>query len=405
MKIAHVITRLIVGGAQENTIATCCGLRQRGHEVELVIGPQTGPEGSLILSARAAGVPILLVNELCREPNPWQDLRACAALARQFRARRYDIVHTHSGKAGFVGRLAAKLAGVPVIVHTIHGPSFHPCQNPVGNWLFRWAEQAAAEWTTQFVSVADAMTGQYLAAGIGRPNQYTTIHSGMDVGAFERAIPVTLPGELPGRQPLYPPEAAVAVPAANPVVGMIARLFRLKGHEFLFAAAPAIIAAVPQVKFLLVGDGIYRQRYERLAEEMGLGNRFVFAGLVPPVDVPRYVARMDLLVHLSLREGLPRALPQALAAGKPVVAFDVDGAGEVCRDGETGFLIRPGDTPALAAAVIRLLRDKALAARMGEQGRERVREQFTEERMVQQIEQLYRELPCTGYWSTSTCSM
>ena len=374
MKIGHVITRLIVGGAQENTLATCLGLRQRGHEVDLLTGPQTGPEGSLILMARNAGVPIRFIPELCREPNPWQDLRACAALVRMFRARRYDIVHTHSGKAGILGRLAARLAGVRVVVHTIHGPSFHPWQNPVGNWLFRGLEQVAAEWTTQFVSVADAMTEQYLAAGIGRPNQYVTIHSGMAVAAFARAEPAVVPGLAPG----------------DLVVGKIARLFRLKGHEFLFAAAPRIMAAVPNVKFLLVGDGMYREQFEREAERLGLRDRFLFAGLVLPVDVPRYVARMDLLVHLSFREGLPRALPQSLAAGKPVVAFDVDGAGEICRDGETGFLIRPGDTMALALAVIRLLRDKALAARLGAQGRERVRQQFTAEQMVQQIEELYR---------------
>jgi glycosyltransferase involved in cell wall biosynthesis len=129
---------------------------------------------------------------------------------------------------------------------------------------------------------------------------------------------------------------------------------------------------------------------------MGLRDRFIFAGLVRPDEIPKYMARMDVLGHLSLREGLPRTLTQALACGKPVVAFDVDGAREVCRDGETGFLIRPNDTSALADAVIRLLQDKTLAARMGAQGRELVREKFAEDRMVQQIEQLYRGLQCTG---------
>jgi glycosyltransferase involved in cell wall biosynthesis len=146
------------------------------------------------------------------------------------------------------------------------------------------------------------------------------------------------------------------------------------------------------VKFLLVGDGIYRERFERRAAEMNLQKHFVFAGLVSPQEIPRYVASMDLLVHLSLREGLPRALPQALACGKPVVAFDVDGAPEVCIDGQTGLLVRAEDARALAAAVIRLLQDAGLAHSMGGQGRELVKERFSEAQMVQQLDQLYRRL-------------
>jgi len=380
VKVGHVITRLIVGGAQENTVASCIGLRRLGYDVDLVIGPQTGPEGSLYRQAQAAGVPIIVVDELRRAPNPLLDLRAIGVLARLFREKRYEIVHTHSGKAGFIGRLAAKRAGVPVIVHGIHGPSFYRYQNPIGNWLFTWAEQVAGEWTTQFVSVADAMTEQYLAAAVGAPRRYVTIHSGMDIEAFVRAQPDP---EL---------QASLGIGAGDRVVGKVARLFRLKGHEFLFEAAPAIVRAVPNVKFLLVGDGLYRQRFEREADRLGLRDRFIFAGLVPPAEIPRYLAVMDVLVHLSLREGLPRTLPQALACGKPVVAYDVDGTREVCRDGETGLLLPAEDTRGLAAAVIRLLREPALARSMGTRGRELVRAQFSEALMVQRLDELYQRL-------------
>lgn len=380
MRICHVITRLIVGGAQENTVSTCIGLGKLGHEVDLVIGPQAGPEGSLYDQAKAAGVPIRTVEELRRTPNPWLDVSACRALRRLFTSRRYALVHTHSGKAGLIGRVAATSARVPIIVHTIHGPSFYDYQNPVGNWAFRWAEQVAGACTTQFVSVADAMTEKYLAAGIGTPDRYMTIHSGMDVGAFlEARRDDTL-------------RESFGISETDLVVGKIARLFRLKGHEFLFEAAPRIVAAVPNVKFLLVGDGAYRERFEWLVERMGLRSHFVFAGLVPPQEIPRYVASMDLLVHLSLREGLPRALPQALACGKPVVAFDVDGAREVCVDGETGLLVPAGNVDVLAAGVIRLLQDAELAHRMGAEGRDLVRERFSEARMVQQLDELYRRL-------------
>ena len=380
MRICHVITRLIVGGAQENTVSSCIGLRKLGHEVDLVSGPQTGPEGSLADQAKAAGVPIIFVDELRRAPNPWLDVSAGAALRRLFMSRRYDVVHTHSGKAGLIGRIAAKMARVPIIVHTIHGPSFYGYQNPLGNWAFRWAEQVAGACTAQFVSVADAMTEQYLAAGIGAPGKYVTIRSGMNIDAFRNA-----PRDDSFRESL-------GISEGDLVVGKIARLFRLKGHEFLFEAAPRIVATVPNVKFLLVGDGTYRERFEGLVAEMGLRKHFVFAGLVPPQEIPRYVASMDLLVHLSLREGLPRALPQALACGKPVVAFDVDGAREVCLDGQTGLLVRAGDAGALAGAVIRLLQDANLRHRMGAQGRDLVTERFSEARMVQQLDELYRRL-------------
>jgi len=380
MKVCHVITRLIVGGAQENTVATCIGLRQRGYDVELVIGPETGPEGSLLEKTREAGVPVIVIDPLRRSVNPMHDFAAARALHRLFLEKRYDIVHTHSGKAGFIGRMAARWARVPVIVHTIHGPSFYEFQNPIGNWLFRWAEQIAGSTTTQFVSVADAMREQYLAAGVGVANRYVTIYSGMRIDAFLSA------------QPDDTLRASLGIAADDVVVGKIARFFRLKGYEFLFTAAPSIVAAVPNVKFLLIGDGIYRERFERWANEMGLRGRFVFAGLVPPSEIPRYVALMDVLIHLSLREGLPRALPQALACGKPIVAFDIDGAREICLDGDTGFLVRPGDVRGLTSAVIRLLQDKPLAHRLGEGGRGLVRERFSEEVMVQQLDQLYRRL-------------
>jgi len=407
MKVCHVITRLIVGGAQENTVASCIGLRKLGYDCELVTGPQTGPEGSLHDQVRAAGVPLIIMDELRRAPHPFQDGVAVRALKKLFTDRQYTVVHTHSGKAGFVGRLAARWAGVPVVVHTIHGPSFYPYQNPLGNWLFRWAEQLAGEWTTQFVSVADAMTEQYEAAGI--TGKYVTIRSGMNLAPLlaveskdsfasekwngrparlfdhsprsERDSCVT--NGRPARSTISPPDF---------VVGTIARMFRLKGYEALFAAAPQIVAAVPSVKFLLVGDGVNRLRYERWAERLGLRDRFVFTGLVRPEEIPAYVAQMDVLVHLSLREGLPRTLPQALAAGKPVVAFDVDGAREVCREGETGFLIRAEDSAGVAAAVIRLFQDRALAAQLGAQGRQRVRAEFGEDLMVRKLDELYRRL-------------
>jgi glycosyltransferase involved in cell wall biosynthesis len=389
MRVCHIITRLIVGGAQENTLATVLGLRKlpRYEVVDLVTGPTTGPEGSIERKAIEAGVDLIFVPELLRAINPLTDVVALWKLTRILRRGRYDIVHTHSAKGGVIGRLAARIVGVPVIIHTIHGPSFFPYQSSRKNSVYRTAERWAGRMTTHFVSVADAMSQQYLAAGIGRPGQYTTIYSGMDIGAFlEQKRDEAL-------------RASLGIKPDDLVVGKIARLFELKGHNYLLAAAPEIARQIPNVKFLLVGDGLLREHYERETQRLGLNGRVIFTGLIPPHDVPRYISVMDAVVHLSLREGLPRTLPQALACGKPVVAFDLDGAGEVAITGKTGFLIKAEDTAALTDSVVRLLRDRELAAKMGAAGRALVQEDFAAETMVRRIDELYQSL-----WTTHASS-
>jgi glycosyltransferase involved in cell wall biosynthesis len=308
------------------------------------------------------------------------DWRALRRLESIFREQKPDIVHTHSGKAGVLGRLAAARAGVPVIIHTIHGPSFGPFQSAAGNLIFRAAERRAARVTGHFIVVADAMKEQYLAAGIGRPEQYTKILSGFNLEPF---VAAKNDPELRKQLGLAPGDF---------VVGKIARIFKLKGHDDLFAAAPELVRSHPQIKFLLVGDGEGRARFENQARALGLKQHFVFTGLIPPGEVPRYVGIMDALVHLSLREGLPRALPQALAAGKPVIAYDYDGAREVCISGQTGFLIRPGDRKDLTEKTTRLATDPVLREKLGRTGSLFVREHFAVEKMVDAIYDLCLKL-------------
>lgn len=384
MKVCHIITRLIVGGAQENTLATCIGLqRDYGCEVDLVVGPTEGPEGTLMDAARDAGVNLILVPDLVRPVVPDRDFSALHQLRLVLRRGHYDVVHTHSAKAGILGRVAAGWEQVPVVVHTIHGLSFHDYERWWRNGIYILAERFAARYTTHFISVADTMTRKSLAAGIGKPDQYTTIYSGMDIAAFAPEKNAEARAQLRKRLGVAPDDF---------VIGKIARLFELKGHEYLLAAAPDIVKVAPHTKFLLVGDGVLRTRIAAEVFEKGLESNFIFAGLVPPGEIPRYVSAMDALVHLSLREGLARALPQAMAAGKPVVSFDIDGAAEVVRHGETGFLLEPQDVPGLKKAVIRLLQDHDLAATMGAHGRESVKEKFSQETMVRQIHELYQQL-------------
>jgi len=381
MRITHVITRLIVGGAQENTVASVLGLRQKpGLSVRLLSGPTAGPEGSLEPCFADAPEILTIVPHLIRPIRPWKDYLACAHLTKLWRHHPPDLVHTHSGKAGILGRLAARRAGVPIIVHTIHGPSFGAFQGGSANQLFRAAERYVGRWTTHFVSVADAMTEQYLAAGIGRRAQFTRIYSGFALEPFLSAKP----------DPVF--RASLGLGPQDFVVGMIARLTALKGHDDLIAAAPTLAKSCPQAKFLLVGDGPWRERLEQKVRVLALSNRFVFASLVPPKDIARYVGAMDILVHLSRREGLARALSQALAGARPVVAYDCDGAKEVCVQGETGFLIPPGDLDSFRERVLQLAREPVLRERLGQQGRWLVKERFSVQRMVDELHSLYQKL-------------
>ncbi len=381
MRVTHVITRLIIGGAQENTIATVFGLQQKpGLQAHLISGPATGPEGSLANSFAHSPQSLTLLPELVRPVHPWKDGLAWRRLVQLFRAQPPDIVHTHSGKAGVLGRLAASRAKVPIVVHTIHGPSFGPFQGPLANWTFQSAERHVGRLTTHFVVVSDAMKRQYLAAGIGHAGQYTKILSGFSMAPYLSVI----------NDPVLRHKWGIA--PQDIVIGKIARLFKLKGHDDLFDIAPALVRNCPQIKFLLVGDGPWRDRLTQRARSLGLERNFIFTGLVPPVEVPRLIGIMDLVVHLSSREGLARALPQALAAARPIVAYDCDGANEVCRDNETGFLLRSGDLTRLTERLMQLAGNATLRERLGRQGRELVKERFAVERMVDDLYALYLKL-------------
>jgi len=379
MRIAHVITRLIVGGAQENTVLTCEGLmRAHGEQVLLIAGPPLGPEGSLVDQARAGGIPLEIVPQLRREIHPGRDVGSYFAIKRLLQGYRPDVVHTHSGKAGLLGRQAAHSLGVPAIVHTVHGAPFHPYQGRGARALFCACERYAARRCHALVSVADALTGSLVQAGVAPREKFTTIYSGMEVDAFLAAD-----GH---RQRM---RQALGYSDQNVVVGKIARLFPLKGHEYLIAAAKQVVAQNPLVRFLLVGGGVLAGRLRDAVSRAGLDSFFNFTGLVPVEEIPAFLGAIDILVHASLREGLARVLPQALIAGKPVVSYDVDGAREVVVPDQTGFLLPPAATDEMAAAIVRLAGDAALRERLGAEGRRRCRDVFRHEHMTRQIHDLY----------------
>ena len=380
MKIVHIITRLIVGGAQENTLLSCEGQHDLGHEVTLITGPPLGPEGSLMERATKYGYRVEMVDEMRRSILPLKDWRTYRSLIARLREIQPDVVHTHSSKAGIIGRWAAHRAGVPRIVHTIHGLAFTASTRAWVNDIYKFLERKTAPITHKIVCVADAMREQSLAADIGNPGQYVTVYSGMETAPFLN--PPVSRDEVRRQLGLKPDDVAV---------GTIARLFYLKGHEDLLDIAPALCGEFPNLKFLWIGDGLLRGEFERRIAEMKLTDRFILTGLVPPSKIPELVNAMDILVHPSRREGLARALPQGSLAGIPDVTYDIDGNKEAVFDGETGFVIPPFDREMLAAKLAVLMRDPAMRRSMGSKGREFALSRFDARVMVEALEQVYLE--------------
>ncbi|HVX14632.1 MAG TPA: glycosyltransferase family 4 protein [Pirellulales bacterium] len=382
MRIAHIITRLILGGAQENTLLTCEGLlRDYGDDVLLITGPPLGPEGSLLDRARANGVPLAIVPSLRRSIHAWRDCVSYRELKRLLREFKPDVVHTHSAKGGILGRAAAWSLDVPAVVHGVHGAPFYPYQNRLVHEFYRRCERWAARRCHAFISVADAMTDLMVRAGVAPRERFTTIYSGMETGPF---LDAQRHRQRVRRELGYADEQIV--------VGKIARLFHLKGHDDVISAAEQAVADNSQLRFLFVGDGLLRETLENRIRSVGLSGYFQFTGLVPPERIPELIGAMDIVVHTSLREGLARVLPQALISGKPAVSYDIDGAREVVIPGETGYLLPPRDIAGLQAAIGELAADPDLRDRLGAAGRRRCAEVFRHEHMTERTRAVYERL-------------
>lgn len=377
VRVLHVITRLIVGGAQENTLLTVAGLDRSRYDVTLASGPTSGPEGSL--EDRVPGdVTFVRIPELVRDPHPAKDAAALARLARLMRREKYHIVHTHTTKAGLLGRIAVRATRGPVVVHTPHGHAFHGYLSKGGSAALVWAERALARWTDRVVCLTEAERTDHLRFRIGPPELFEVIHSGVDLTRFQakQGSPAT------ARQLL-------GLPADVPLVGCVARLAPVKGVQYLLEALPAVRTAVPGATAVFVGDGPLRGELERSARVLGLDGSAVFLGLRS--DVPELLPLFDVVVLPSLNEGMGRAAVEAQAAGRPVVGSRISGLQDVIHDGETGFLVPPADPAALAQALIRCLQDPLLRQAMGERARDAVRS-FDARTMIARIDVLYSRL-------------
>ncbi len=378
-RIMHISTRLILGGSQENTVLSAEGQAEAGHAVSLVHGPIYGPEGSLLRRVLDhGGIEAIETPRLLRQVAPLADRRCLGDLRRLIRAWKPQVVHTHSSKAGILGRMAAWSERVPCVVHTIHGLPFHPYQSKLANAAYILAERYAARRCHRIVCVAEAMRDQALAAGVGRAEQYAVIHSGIEVEKF-----------LSPRRGRDEVRRELGFAAGDFVLGTVSRLAELKGHDDLLDALGPLMRERSQLRLLWVGDGWWRDRLLGRVRHMGLTGRVVLTGLIEPDRVPEHVAAMDALGHPSYREGLPRAVVQALLCGVPVVVYDVDGAREACWNGEVGRLVAPGDRAALREAVRWTMDHPRERCEMARRGRELCSQRFDARTMVERLEALY----------------
>jgi glycosyltransferase involved in cell wall biosynthesis/SAM-dependent methyltransferase len=376
VKVVHVITKLPIGGATESVLALCRWIDRSDAEQVIVTGPDLDTEGTLLpLARRLARVEI--VSSLVRRPSPAGDPRAIADLVRLLRRERPDVVHTHSSKAGVVGRIAAHLAGVPV-VHGVHGWSFHDEMTARGRQAAIEIERRLARWTDRIVVEGTPDVSKGLDAGIGRPEQYVLIRNGIDVDAI-----ASLRSERAAIR------AELGFDASTPVVGSLGGLRPQKDPVGLIAAFAEVRGAVPHARLVMVGDGPLRAEVERAVDALGQVGAVTLVGARK--DALRWYGAFDVFAMASLWEGLPRTATEAMAAGTPVVATTVDGLSELITDGVHGRLVTPHDRHALAAAISEVLLSPDTAQRFATAARARVRT-FDVRAMAAETMALYREL-------------
>lgn len=379
VRVLHPITRLIVGGAQENTMYTAIMLDQKRFQVEIISGPQTGSEGSLIDEIRQRDTPLTILPELVREINPWKDALATWHLYQLMKSAQYTIVHTHSSKAGILGRLAARWAGVPIIIHTVHGWSFHDHMNTGLRWVYVILERIAASISDMMIVVSDRDIQKGVNENIGRSRQYRLIRSAIPLDDFN-----------PDKVDRSTVRQELGIPGDVPVLGNVGRFSPQKNPLDWVEVAIRVAQLIPNCHFLMVGDGPLRPEVEEKIRIAGISDRTILTGLRR--DVPRMMAAIDVFLLTSLWEGLPRVIPQSMAMGIPVVANRADGTVEAIKDGVTGYLCRPGDLDQMAEYCVMLLNDKDLQQEMGLKGQVSACSEFSLTRMISQIEALYEEL-------------
>lgn len=381
IKVVRVITRLNIGGPAIHAILLTRALNDGAAFRSTLVAGTTAPhEGDMLDLARDKAVSPILLPALGREISPLDDLAALMRMVALIRQIKPDIVHTHMAKAGTVGRLAARICGVPLVVHTYHGHVFQGYFGAAKTRLFLTIERALGMATQRIIVVGEGQRDEIASYGVAPRHKLVPIRLGLELSAFLDAD--RFRGEL---------RSDLGIEPDTPLVGIVARLVPIKAHEVFFAAMRQVRQRVPRARFLVIGDGERRHELEALVAQSGLGDAVQFLGWRR--DLPRVYADLDVVALSSRNEGSPVALIEALASARAVVSTAVGGVPEVVVDGVTGLTVARDDAAAMAEAVVKLLSDRALAQTLGNAGRSHVYPRYDSSRLVDDVKQLYvREL-------------
>ena len=329
--------------------------------------------------AESKGLKLIFIDSLGREIFLKEDLRALLRLIRVINSEKPDIVHTHTAKAGFLGRVAAKLTGVPIILHTFHGHVFHSYFGFFKTKFFLWLERLLAKFTDVIITVGNEQRKEIIKYKVADPEKIVSIPLGLDLKPFVNSR--TDPNQL--RRELSLPENTL-------LVGIVARLVPIKNHACFLEAAQLVLQRYDNVRFLIIGDGELRGTLEKKVQDLGIDSRVIFMGFQH--NLVKIYAGLDIVTLSSFNEGLPVALIEAMAASKPVISTDVGGVRDLILDGYNGLLVPSNDPASLAEAIFYLLSNPERREMMGKAGREKAYPQFDKKRLVKDIEELYQKL-------------
>jgi glycosyltransferase involved in cell wall biosynthesis len=379
VRVLRIIARLNIGGPALHTTLLTERLDPRRYDARLITGTEAPHEGNYLQLHGATPERVTILPALGRSVRGTADLRVLSQLLGIMRRTRPHVVHTHTAKGGTLGRLAARLARVPIVVHTYHGHVFHGYFTPARTRMYLAIEQALGRWTDCLLAVSDTVRGELLGLGVGSPERFRVMPLGLDLERYVGGE--ALRGGL---------RRELGLAADVPVVAIVARLVPIKAHEVFLRAARLVRDALPTSEFLIVGDGERRQALEALATELGLGASARFLGWRR--DLERVYADAWVVALTSRNEGSPVSLIEAMAAARPVVATRVGGVPDLVEHGVTGCLVPPDDPETLAAALLALLRDPDQRRVLGKAARERVLPAFGADRLVADMDRLYEEL-------------
>ena len=377
-RVVRLFSRLNIGGPSVHVILLTAGLREKGYETRLIVGREAPSEGNLLDMARQKGIEVEQLAGLGREIRPFADLVTLFQLYRVIRACRPAIVHTHTAKAGVLGRVAARLAGVPVVVHTYHGHVLRGYFGPRKTAFFRRLETVLNRITDVAITVSTALRDDLAGMGVAPREKIRVVPLGLDLARFARPH---ARGDL---------RAACAAAEGDVLIGVVGRLVPIKDIDCFLEAASRVGQATPRARFAVVGDGELRATLEHKAAELGLGSRLTFVGWRK--DLESVYADLDLVVNSSRNEGTPVALIEAMAAGRPVVATAVGGTPDLLGEGTRGRLVPAGNPAALAEAILHALDHPEDSAQRARAARDYVLAHHSVERLLRDIDELYREL-------------